>query len=242
MTDKIYSKTALIYDHLMNNINYSDWADYLSDIYKYYGNGGNYALELASGTCRLSSFMQKYFPNLFISDLSIEMLSYYKFPSNRFCCDMTSIPLKQKFDFIYSSFDSVNYLITKSKLKKHFHEIEKILQTNGIYTFDVSLEPNSINNVASLNRFGKFNKISYTQISSYDIKRKTHTNYFEISEDVKNIYKEKHVQKIFPLETYFEIIDKTNMFVVECFDSFSFQDANSESERVQFIIKKKKNA
>jgi len=242
MTNKIYSKISLIYDHLMKDINYSDWADYLFDIQKQYGNGGKDALEIAAGTCKLSAFMIKYFPNLFISDLSLQMLLINQFASNRFCCDMTSLPIKKHFDFIYSAFDSINYLLNKNMLKKYFLEADRILKPDGILTFDASLELNSLRNIHALNRFGNVNGFRYIQKCQYNNQTKLHINYFEFSENGSNIYKEKHVQKVFPLETYFEIIDKTNMFVVECFDSFSFLDANQESERVQFIIKKKKNA
>ena len=49
---------------------------------------------------------------------------------------------------------------------------------------------------------------------------------------------EVHKQKIYPLEKYFELVEDCGLYVVDCFESFSFEDAHDNSERVQFILKK----
>lgn len=241
MVDKNYSHVATIYDYLMRDINYSDWAEYLNTLFENYGNCGYKILEIACGTGKLANSMKKYFSNIFISDLSINMLEFSN-AKNKVCCDMRYLPFQNHFDFIYSTFDSVNYLLTTEDLQKHFLEIEKILSEDGIYTFDVSLEPNSINNIEQLNRIKTFENYSFQQISSFDRTKKLHTNKFLFFKDGSQIAEEIHLQSIYNLDIYFDIIDKTNMFVVECFDSFSFKDVSLNSERAQFIIKKIKNA
>ncbi|GAB4133187.1 MAG: hypothetical protein Fur0015_06460 [Ignavibacteriales bacterium] len=239
MKDNIYSKVSLIYDYLMQNIDYSNWAEYLIDIFNKYGNSGEKILELASGTGKLSSFLIKRFSKLIATDISFDMICRIDYTKNKVCCDMISIPFNCKFDFIYSTFDSINYLTSKKQLHRFFNEVSSLLESDGIFTFDASLELNSLRNVKNLNRFGKVGNISFSQLSFYNKNTRTHSNYFVFTEDGKIISEEKHKQKIYPLDTYFEIIDKCNMFVVECFDSFSFADANANSERAQFIIKKK---
>lgn len=49
---------------------------------------------------------------------------------------------------------------------------------------------------------------------------------------------ETHKQKIFEFETYFEIAEKCNLYVADCFKTFTFQKAKPTSDRVQFIMKR----
>lgn len=221
----------------MKDVNYSDWSEYLLSIFNNYGNNGNHFLEIAGGTGTLAYAFQKFHPDIILTDLSIQMLKQAKI-QNRVCCDMRFLPFKRKFDFIFSTFDSLNYLLEIEDLICHFKEIYNLLDDKGIYTFDVSLEPNSLNNIGIMNRSGNVDDIYFKQISRYNKSNKIHTNKFEFYQNGVLIFEESHSQKIFPMYIYFDIINKSNMFAVECFDSFSYQDANVNSERVQFIIKK----
>ena len=158
--------------------------------------------------------------------------------SKRVCADMTMLPFKSKFDFIYSTFDSINYLTSKEELQKYFNEISEIMSDDGVFTFDASLENNSIKNVKRLNRKGKIDRLLYKQISKYDFDKKVHKNRFKVKLENGEIIEEVHTQKIYDFELYFEIAENSGLYVVDCFDSFTFEDANSESERIQFIMKK----
>ena len=37
---------------------------------------------------------------------------------------------------------------------------------------------------------------------------------------------------------YFDLIEQSKLYVVECFDAFTFDDAKANSKRVQFVVKK----
>ena len=56
---------------------------------------------------------------------------------------MKEIPFKSKFDLIFSSFDSINYLLSKQKVLQHFKQVKNILSDDGIFSFDTALESNS---------------------------------------------------------------------------------------------------
>lgn len=235
-----YSYVSKIYNDLMRDVNYEAWAEYLTNIYNKYGNEGTNFLEIAGGNGLLSSILKSRFSKLILTDKSYHMLQESDY-NMKVCCDMKAIPFKSKFDFIFSTFDSINYLLSKKDLLIHFNEIYKILADDGIYTFDVSLEANSLNNIQYLNRSGKSGNYSFKQISNFNKKTRIHSNKFEFYENNEIILQEIHLQKVYSLSTFFEIINKSKMFAVECFDSFSFKDANSKSERAQFIIKKIKH-
>src|SRR3989304_4863879 len=126
--NKNYQSLTLIYSHLMRNIRYDYWADYIYDISSKYVNRKAKALELGAGNGRLAFFMKKYFKDLVISDLSHFMLADSKNNKlKRVCCDMVSLPFNITFDLIYSAFDSVNYLLTTKRMTKLFSEIKNYL-------------------------------------------------------------------------------------------------------------------
>ena len=53
---------------------------------------------------------------------------------------MTNIPFNSEFDLILSTFDSVNYLTSGKKLLSFFKESQRLLNDDGILTFDASME------------------------------------------------------------------------------------------------------
>ena len=235
---RIYEEVSQIYDGLMGDIDYDDWANYILDIFNDTVKNGKDVLELAAGTCKISSVLQKHFSSLVATDISFPMLSYRKLPQiNKVCCKMNELPFNNKFDFVYSTFDSVNYLLTKKELLKLFLEIKRILKGNGIYTFDVSLEKNSFDFIVPETIEEEYNGIKYKRISKYNVNTRIHKNKFEIIKPDGKKIREIHKQKIHKFETYFDLIEKAGMYVVECLETFTFNNGNSSSERVQFVIK-----
>ena len=150
-----YKAIANIYNHLMIEIEYIEWADYIYDIYRKNRIPKGYSLELACGNGILAKFLSPKFNNFFISDKSKEMLfTIPEFNQNKICFDMLYIPLKNKYSFIYSTFDSVNYITNINNLKLFFANIDRLLIKGGCFTFDVSLEKNSLIVENDLNREG----------------------------------------------------------------------------------------
>ena len=234
---KIYDKVADIYPYLMRTIRYDRWAKYLYEIVKSSVKKKSRILELGAGNGRLADHFKNYYPNILVTDLSIKMLRQPGVSGlTKVCCDMTRIPFNTNFDLIFSAFDSINYITSRKKLSGFFKEIKRILKKDGLFTFDVSLEPNSLKYTREPFRKGRYNGISFEQISRYYPKSRVHRNIFNMQFDNK-LYIESHKQKIYPFEEYFKIIEKSGLYVSECFEAFSFKDGNKDCERVQFVVK-----
>ena len=224
----------------MKSIDYDKWADYIFILSKDIQRTDLSALELAGGTGTIAKYLRKRFKNLVICDHSHEMLAQLSTPNiNRVCCDMVKLPFKYKFDFIYSTFDSVNYLLSKEKVINMLNAVSNCLTEDGIFTFDVSMEKNSVRYQRYLNRKGKFQNISYSQKSFYNDKSRIHYNAFEITLPDGTKVDEMHKQKIYAFEDYFCFIDASNFYVHKCYEAFSYKNADENTERVQFILKKK---
>jgi hypothetical protein len=121
-----------------------------------------------------------------------------------------------------------------------FSEVERILSDDGIFTFDVSLENNSIAHQKKISRTGMIDKIKYNHSSEYNPVNRIHKNIFTLFFPDNQVIREVHIQKIYPFNMYFNLIDKSGLYVSDCFEAFSFKKGRAESKRVQFKLKKRK--
>ena len=240
MPSESYTYLAQFYSHLMKAIDYQNWADYIIELTEEFKIRNPKVLELSCGTGNIARILQNSFNKFYLSDLSMPMLD--QIPDinlPKICCDMTMLPFKQEFNFIFSTFDSVNYLMSKDQFLKFLSEVSKVLKRNGVLTFDVSLENNSLRYQKYLNRSGKVKGIKYKQKSYFNVRSRIHYNHFEITlADGKKV-EEIHKQKIYRFEDYFEFIEDSDFYVSKCYETFTFQNANAATERAQFILKKR---
>jgi len=233
-----YKIVSVIYNHIMQRLSYQEWSKYISDIKAYYNNDARKYLEIACGTGKLKNYLEKVFEDIVMLDISKSMLDFVDESNKRICADMTRLPFKSNFDFIFSTFDSINYITSEEEVIRYFGEVRNILSDGGIFTFDASLEMNSLKNAKRLNRRGTLKGIKYNQSSSYDNDFKLHRNRFRLELANGEIIEEVHTQKIYDFEFYFDAVEKSGLTVLDCCEAFTFEDANKESERIQFIIKK----
>jgi ubiquinone/menaquinone biosynthesis C-methylase UbiE len=238
-----YEAVSLVYDELMKEVNYKHWGRYLLEVVNDHIDKKNLmVLELGAGNCKMAVFLSKKYKNYLASDLSLDMLKQAKkVKCKKVCCDMTSLPFRNKYDLILSTFDSVNYLLSKRKLLNLFTEVKRILEDDGIFTFDVSLEKNSLDFEGQYTIEGNAKGFQFTRKSFYNKEKRIHKNVFTITDKQGIVKREVHKQKIYKFETYFELIDKAGLYVVECLDAFTFNNGRPNSERVQFILKIDKN-
>ena len=238
---KPYQVIPLFYAHLMKGIRYDKWAEYLYEIVRKDCPKKSKVLELAAGDCSFAKYFVKYYPSITVTDLSYCMLSKNNYISNKVCCNMLYLPFKSRYDLIYSNFDSINYILSGKLLIKLFSEVSLLLNDDGIFVFDVSLENNSYIHVKKNNREGKYKGLTYRQTSTYNPYSGIHLNKFTIKLANGDEYSEIHKEKIYSFDTYFKLINKTSLYVVDCYEAFTFKQGNKNSNRIQFILKKNKN-
>lgn len=239
---KPYQVLPLLYPHLMRHIRYDKWADYIYEIVKNECSKKSDVLELAAGDCSFAQYFIKHYPSLIVTDISSWMLKNNNNHLRKVCCDMLRLPFKSKFDLIYSNFDSINYILSRKSLLKLFADVSLLLKDDGIFIFDVSLEKNSYVHVKKNNRVGKYKGLTYRQSSTFNPDSGIHINKFNIVLANGDEYSEIHKEKIYAFDAYFQLIDKTSLYVVDCYEAFTFKQGNKNSNRAQFILKKNKHA
>lgn len=239
MKVKPYEKVSGIYDGLMKKLDYESWSKYILLIAKENVHHEAKFLELGAGNCKMAKILSEKYKNYYASDISISMLcSSHKDHLKRICCDMTSLPFKEKFDFVFSAFDSVNYILKQKLILNLFKEINYLLEEDGVFTFDVSLEKNSLNFITSKSTEGQHNGYWYRMLSKYNKRSRIHYNNFYIWNESGIEFKEVHKEKIYKIDTYFKLADKAGLHIEACYDCFSFKEVNQKSERAQFVMRK----
>jgi ubiquinone/menaquinone biosynthesis C-methylase UbiE len=223
----------------MNFVSYKWWARYIYSITKPKVIKKPAVLELAAGNCALAEHLSKHYKNYLVTDLSESMLSHSKIKLNKVCCDMTAIPLNKKFDLILTSFDSVNYLLSKKLLLKFFKEVKSHLSEKGVLTFDAALESNSYKHQETATTKGRAKGFTYYRKSIFMPTSKIHKNIFNITYPTGETFSETHKQKIYSYDTFFDMAEKSGLYVVNCYKAFSYTKGKASSDRVQFIMKRK---
>src|SRR5690606_15420281 len=102
---KPYEKLALVYDHLMDHVNYNLWTKYVYNVSRKYVDRNSSVLELAGGNGKFARKFKNYYPDILVTDMSLSMLQNKNDGISKVCCEMTNLPFKKKFNLIYSTFD-----------------------------------------------------------------------------------------------------------------------------------------
>ncbi|MEX2585764.1 MAG: class I SAM-dependent methyltransferase [Balneolaceae bacterium] len=135
----IYSVLAPLYDHIMRDVDYEAWADYIDDLIQLHTPYSEQLLELACGTGSVSlSLGELGYYRILATDQSRQMIQVARKKSEetdspvRFRpMNFLNIQLKQTFDVVFMVFDSLNYLHTEQEILQLHNEVKNVLRPGG---------------------------------------------------------------------------------------------------------------
>lgn len=137
----MYKNFSKVYDKFMEICNYDEWTGILEKYISEYNPNGKKILDLGCGTGEnLLRLCEKY--ECSGLDLSEGMLkkANIKLKGKNvplFLGDMREFDTGEKYDIIFSFFDTVNHLTSLEDLNDLFNSVRNSLNDNGIYVFDV---------------------------------------------------------------------------------------------------------
>lgn len=164
----MYKEFAYIYDKLTFDIDYEEYSEVIKKELKKLDIKPESILELGIS----SGNMTKYFYNASINytgvDLSKEMLKICadKFSNiNIINEDLCQLELTKNYDFIFSTLDTINYILDSEKLQNLFSNINE--NCTGVFMFDVNT-PYKLIEVMGNNHFVyEYEDIFYTWVNQY---------------------------------------------------------------------------
>lgn len=244
----IYKGFAQVYDKLMADTPYDLWLEHLLFAFNKHGIGGKEVLDLACGTGELSNRLAKKGYKVLGVDLSQEMLeiAQEKAYNNNLKVkyinqDMTELELHNTYDSVISFCDGFNYIIDENDLKKIFSKVNKYLNKNGLFIFDISSEY-KLEHILGQNVFSDTGEdVTYIWENYYDSETKLLEFDLTIFKKVNDLYEreyEAHIQRAYSIDEIEKIMNQTGFEILEIRDTNTNGSLTEVSERVLFIGKK----
>ena len=140
-----YEKFAQVYDLFMDNIDYEEWADYITDHLREYGIEDGLVLELGCGTGTMTGLLADKGYDMIGVDNSEEMLAEAmekRVESGQdilyLLQDMQEFELYGTVRAVVSVCDSLNYITDRDELRHVFELVNNYLDPEGIFLFDMN--------------------------------------------------------------------------------------------------------
>ncbi len=251
-TARIYTSLAPIYNEIMKDVDYEDWADFIDAIIQEHRPEAVSVLELACGTGDVAMFLEELeCYDITATDYSSQMLEigrsiadFRKMGITWKEVDFLNIDLDQQYDIVLSLFDSVNYILKDEDVLRLFENVEKVMHENSLFIFDFTTPAHSEYVASLLNDEGITpDNIRFERRSFYIPTEKIHVNEFDIEfldKDKQTVLKrerEVHRQRIFELDEIKNLVDRSNLELVAAYDDFDLVDATKKSERITMVLK-----
>ncbi len=246
-----YQGFSPIYDSLMDEAPYTEWLQFLQNTIHRYPISSKKVLDLGCGTGRMAIMLTQKGYSMTGVDLSSEMLSIAAerirstnvapFPLVQ--QDMRELVLGDTYGLIYSFCDSLNYLLEEEEILRTFQQIEKHLDADGLFVFDVHSPYKITHSYASGPIVDDDDTISYIWIPEVDEESLCvdhHIHFFVHQEgDQYRRFSEIHQQRAFTIEQIRQCLNKANLEVLSISADFSDRSPIETSERLFFVTRRK---
>lgn len=245
----IYQGLALIYDQLMESIDYQEWAQYIKTLSEKYNKEIESVLDIACGTGNTSIPLAQMGWRVTGVDLSLPMLQHARKKAAEAKMeiiflqqDIRELELSREFDLVTCFQDGLNYLINKEELARCFQSINKTLSDDGIFIFDLNLVEKysySAKEEISFVDTEEFSLIYETcYLADQEIWEIRVTGFVRGEDHDYGKFKEVHQEKHHHLKDVEVILGETGFKVLDVFNAFSFEPPSEASRRI-FVVAQK---
>ncbi|WP_173473012.1 class I SAM-dependent DNA methyltransferase [Eubacterium ruminantium] len=252
--DTTYSKFALVYDNLMDNIPYDEWTSYLKKLLDDYDIKEGIIAELGCGTGNITERLAEYGYDMIGIDNSPEMLdiAMQKGAANKssslyLCQDMREFELYGTVRAVISLCDSINYITDKDDLVTIMRLVNNYLDPGGLFIFDFNTLHYYRDVVADNTIAEDRDDISFIWDNYFD--EDTNINELALSlfvkdkesesDDIYKKYSELHLQKAYTLDEIKEAIAASGLEFITAFNAFTSEAPDEDSERIYIIAREK---
>lgn len=240
-----YSQLALIYDYVMRHVNYSRWAHYLRDLFALSDLEVHRVLDIACGTGSLILKLRALGYNVAGCDESLGMVQVAKDKARAqrpripiWCSSMKYFSLKQTFDALVCTYDSINYCLDEIACAAVFDRAAQAISRGGVFVFDICTVKNSRKHFRRYYEKEETDDFRYIRQSYYDVNKSIQVNEFYIQRNSSPLLHEIHHQKIYRIEEMTRAIPKESFEVLGIYDGFSMKSGSEDSDRVHFVLKR----
>lgn len=236
-----YIGFAHYYDTYAQEFDYAQWFVYLKKLSGVGSFNGKQILDLGCGSgILLSEFVQEGAKAIGV-DLSADMLAEADqklFLLNKkaelICADITAFLINRRFDFIYSSCDTINYLSTH-QLPSLLENVAAMLNPGARFTFDILNRDNFIDQEET----DEFRVDGVSFLFHRYVGEATLRTELRI-EDGTYALEEEHIQYFHTVETIVKLARDCGLNTLGIYRIYNFDSPDAESEKVQIVLEKPK--
>lgn len=235
-----YTRLAAVYDQLMNHVDYDKWADFVVVLFQRFGSDVCRVVEGGCGTGSLLRALVQRKVRAAGFDQSVEMirLAREKVRAPLWVDDLRAFSFNGNWDVFLCLYDTIQYLTTE-EIQGLLCNVAKVLKPEGLFIFDVVTEEHVFKYWTHYTEKAEYNDQEALRRSWYVKKRRSlHTEFEFMDGDYQNLYREHHIQYIYPLETFIKVSGESGLRFVGQFQDFTLNSANEMSDRVHFVFKR----
>jgi SAM-dependent methyltransferase len=235
---QIFSK---VYDNVMSHINFQSWANFIQKSTK--PSHINSILDLGCGTGSLLYHLEG--DTKIGLDSSPEMLEIAKNKCPNCSFEQGSLGnfnLKQKFDLIVCTHDTLNYLDDIYSIQDHFKIVHSHLNPGGYYFFDISSEHNLTNNFDNQTIQHSEDNISLIWENQYNSTKKeivSTLQFFEHSENGTESFSEIHTQRYYTISEIKNSLKIAGLHFLKSGSDYKSWTVYKDCSLITFLTQKK---
>ena len=253
---------------MMDHVPYAEWATYINQIWKRYGDGrlescldaacgtGRFLLELALPGMELAGMDR----SAAMLELAAERISGGNpralIPKGEFeaeslvCpwtnkkvqlrrCDLIEFRWSRQMQLVTCLYDSINYLRTPELLLQGLRNLSACMQRDGLLVFDICTELNSRRHFMNFEDEATLGYWSFHRHSWYHESSRLQYNDFTVRNTrTKSVNIAHHVQRIYSLRETEQAIADAGLKLLASFSEFGFRRGSERDERVHFVCRR----
>lgn len=248
----MYRNFALIYDELMQHAPYDKWTSFTIQAIERSGESIQTIVDLGCGTGEITTRLAKHGYNMYGIDNSNEMLAvamdkalkeqtYVQWIEQ----DIRKLSGFNNVDMAISFCDVFNYITTEDDLLATFKNVYESLRPGGLFLFDIHSPYYAKNKLIDQSFSSREDDVAYIwdcEQGQSDGELIHHLSFFvQLEQDIYERFNEIHMQQVFPLETYEQLLQGAQLSILNIYRDFSFDLPFSaeKAERI-FILAEKR--
>lgn len=248
----MYEDFASIYDELMKEVDYKEWADYLFRITLNSPKPIQSILEFGCGTGNITCELAKKGFDMTAVDLSENMLTVADEKADAmglknirfFMGDMSNFAISEQFDAVICCCDSVNYLPDLEAFNNFIECCIDALKPGGTLTFDMNTEVKYKEVIKDSTFVYNLDDVYcvWENEPCFEEKRIDFDLTFFKKQADSNLYErydETQSQFIFKVEDIFRMLKRPELKNQKIYAFGTFLAGSSECDRVQFVAEKR---
>ncbi|EEG77128.1 class I SAM-dependent DNA methyltransferase [Dethiobacter alkaliphilus] len=245
-----YSGLAVIYDQLMQSVDYDEWAEYIGELtHRHGGIPRQNVLDVACGTGTTTLALARAGYPVTGLDLSAEMLSFAREKAESqgteaafMQADMRTFSLAEPVGLVVSFQDGINYLLTAEDLTQTFSAVGKALLPEGLFIFDVNRvdKLQDTKTETSWVDCDDFTLIWETRFVEQDIWEIAVTGFTKLKDGNYQKFSEVHKERVISEEEVQRSLHHAGLELVGRYAAFSLDEPDFGTRRVFYVARKER--